>query len=87
MNELIARAKSVIKLTDKVGNTIDVTIPKGGDIIDGINWMLPFCGITEKVYLGEPQSEWVSVDDRLPNYGEPVKGSVSKVVGNIHESK
>jgi hypothetical protein len=46
MKELTARAKSVIKLSDGVC-LLDITMPKGNDIIKGINEALPFVGITD----------------------------------------
>lgn len=68
--KLIARASTVIKLTDSAGSIFDITIQKGSDIIDGINWGLPLIGVDKKLSLGEaPQSEWISVDDRFPVNG------------------
>ena len=66
MSELIARAKTTVKLTDDKGTILDVTISKGQDIIDGINFGLSFAGTTDRVSLGTPQSEWISVDEFNP---------------------
>jgi hypothetical protein len=62
VSELKARAKTVIKVTDKVGTILDITIPKGQDIIAGINYILPYTGSDDYIYMGVSQEEWVLVD-------------------------
>ncbi|MGI2002022.1 Lar family restriction alleviation protein [Shewanella frigidimarina] len=53
MNKLIARAKSVIKLTGRSGELCDISISKGGNIIDGLNSFLPLLGVTGKVFISQ----------------------------------